>query len=160
MFSMTRRPGRDPMMDLLYNLERRMGRIFNEPLFFEPPEVTATTAWTPAVDIFEEPDRLRITAEIPGVKPEDVKISVEGNVLTIAGTKEQIAEEKAERVYRYERSYGAFERSFTLPATVEAEHIKANYDNGVLHLTLPKVEKARPRLVKVELGKPEKALKA
>jgi HSP20 family protein len=122
--------------------------------------VTAATAWTPVVDILEEPEFLRITAEIPGVKAEDVKISVEGNVLTIAGTKEQVAEEKAEKVYRYERSFGTFERSFTLPATVDAEHIKANYDNGVLHLILPKVEKAKPRLVKVEVGKPEKALKA
>ena len=160
MFGMIRKTGRDPMMDLLYNLERRMGRVFNEPLFFEPSEVTAATAWTPVVDIVEEPEYLRITAEIPGVKPEDVKISVEGNVLTIAGTKEQVAEEKAEKVYRYERSFGTFERSFTLPATVDAEHIKASYDSGVLHLTLPKVEKAKPRLVKVEVGKPEKALKA
>jgi HSP20 family protein len=159
MFGVIRKPGRDPMMDLLYNLERRMGRVFNEPLFFEPPEVTAT-AWTPVVDILEDPEQLRITAEIPGVKPEDLKISVEGNVLTIAGTKEQVAEEKAEKVYRYERSFGTFERSFTLPATVDAEHIKANYENGVLHLKLPKVEKARPRLVKVEAGKPDKVLKA
>ena len=160
MFGMIRKPGRDPMLDLLYNLERRMGRVFNEPLFFESPEVTAATAWTPVVDILDEPEFLRITAEIPGVKPGDVKISVEGNVLTIAGTKEQVAEEKAEKVYRYERSFGTFERSFTLPATVDAEHIKATCDNGVLHLILPKVEKAKPRLVKVELGKPERALKA
>lgn len=160
MFGMIRRPIRDPMLDLLYNLERRMGRIFNEPLLFESPDVTPTTAWTPVVDIFEEPDRLRITAEVPGVKPEDVKIAVEGNTLTISGTKEQVAEEKAERVYRYERSYGSFERSFTLPATVDADHIKATYENGVLHLVLPKIEKAKPRLVKVEVTKPEKALKA
>jgi len=160
MFGMTRRPIRDPMLDLLYNLERRMGRVFNEPLLFDTPEVTAATAWTPVVDIFEEPERLRIVAEIPGVKPEDVKIAVEGNLLTISGTKEQVAEEKAERVYRYERTYGTFERSFTLPATVDADHIKASYENGVVHLTLPKVEKAKPRLVKVDVAKPEKALKA
>lgn len=155
MLGLTRKPIRDPMLDLLYNLERRMGRIFNEPLnVFETADVTPTTAWTPVVDIFEEPELLRITAEIPGVKPEDVKISIEGNLLTIAGTKEQVAEEKAERVYRYERSYGAFERSFTLPATVDADHIKAAYENGVLNMVLPKVEKARPRMVKVEVTKP------
>jgi HSP20 family protein len=160
MFGMIRKPGRDPMMDLLYNLERRMGRVFNEPLFFEPPEVAAATAWTPVADIFEEPEYLRITLEIPGVKPEDVKVSVEGNVLTISGTKEQVVEEKAEKVYRYERSYGTFERAFTLPATVDAEHIKATHENGVLHLILPKIEKAKPRLVKVEVSKPDKVLKA
>ena len=160
MFGVIRKP-RDPMMDLLYNLERRMGRVFNEPFtaLEWDPEIAAA-AWTPAVDIFEEADVLRIVAELPGVKPEDVKLTVEGSFLTIRGTKEQVAEEKAEKVYRYERSFGTFERSFTLPATVDAEHIKANYDNGVLHLILPKVEKAKPRLVKVELGRPEKALKA
>lgn len=160
MMGLIRKPLRDPMLELLYNLERRMGRGFTDPVFYETPDVTSTAAWTPMVDIFEEPDALRITAEIPGVKPEDVKISVEGNMLTIAGTKQQVAEEKAERVYRYERTYGTFERSFTLPATVDVERIKASYDNGVLHLTLPKVEKAKPRLVKIEVAKPEKALKA
>lgn len=160
MLGLIRKPLRDPMMDLLYNLERRMGRVFNDPLVFETPEVTSTAAWMPVVDIFEEPEFLRITAEIPGVKPEDVRISVEGNILTIAGTKQQVAEEKAERVFRYERTYGTFERSFTLPATVDVEHIKANYENGVLHLILPKVEKAKPRFVKLEVAKGERALKA
>jgi HSP20 family protein len=118
-----------------------------------------TGAWTPVVDIFEEANALRIVAEVPGVKPEDVKISVENNVLTIQGTKEQVAEEKAEKVHRYERTYGAFERSFTLPATVDPEHIKASYAAGVLTLVLPKIEKAKPRQIKIEVT-PEKALKA
>lgn len=161
MFGVTRRPVRDPMLDLMYNLERRMGKVFNEPLgLFEwtTPDV-ANAAWVPAVDIFEEPDFLRIVAEIPGVKPEDMKISVEGNVLTIHGKKEQVAEEKAEKVHRYERTYGEFERSFTLPATVNAEAIKANYEHGVLTLALPKLEKAKARQIKVEVT-PQKALKA
>jgi HSP20 family protein len=161
MFGVTRRPVRDPMLDLLYNLERRMGKVFNEPLgYFDwtTPDV-ASAAWVPAVDIFEEPDFLRIVAEIPGVKPEDMKISVEGNVLTIHGKKEQVAEEKAEKVHRYERTYGEFERSFTLPATVNAEAIKASYEHGVLTLALPKLEKAKARQIKVEVT-PEKALKA
>jgi HSP20 family protein len=93
------------------------------------------------------------------VKPEDVQILVEGNVLTIQGTKEQVAERKAEKVHRYERTYGSFERSFTLPATVDAEHIKATYEMGVLTLVLPKVEKAKPRQIKVEITA-EKKLKA
>ena len=159
MLGMIRKPMRDPWMEMLYNLERRMGRAFSEPFFFEP-DATTTAAWTPPVDILEEPEWLRITAEIPGVKPEDLKISVEGNVLTIAGTKHQVAEEKAEKLYRYERIYGSFERVFTLPATVDLEHIKASYEHGVLSLVLPKVEKAKPRLVKVEVKLPEKTLKA
>jgi HSP20 family protein len=161
MFGITRRIQRDPMAELLYNLERRMGRIFNEPLtgFGWQMDEVATTAWTPVVDIFEELEQVRIVAEIPGVKPDAVKILVEGNVLTIQGTKEQVAEEKAEKVHRYERTYGAFERSFTLPTTVDPEHIKATYEVGVLTVILPKIEKAKPREVKLEVVL-EKKLKA
>lgn len=153
MFAMIRKPGRDPMLDLLETLERRMGRTLNVPVggFDWQFGDAATAAWTPVVDIFEEPEFVRIVAEVPGVKPADVKILVEANVLTIQGTKEQVAQEKAEKVHRYERTYGAFERSFTLPATVDAEHIKATYDMGVLTLLLPKVEKAKPRQIKIDI---------
>lgn len=157
MFGVIRKPGRDPMLDLLYNLERRMGKYFNEPLTYvdwAAPELP-TAAWVPVVDIFEEPEFLRIVAEIPGVRPEQVKISVEDNVLTIQGTKEQIAEEKAEKVHRYERTYGAFERSFTLPATVNADAIKASYENGLLTLMLPKLEKAKARQIKIDITTPK-----
>ena len=152
---------RDPMYDLLYRLERRMGRLFNEPFAFaewDVPDV-ATAAWTPLVDIFEEPEFIRIVAEVPGVKPEDVQITVEGNVLTIKGTKEQVAEEKAEKVHRYERTYGAFERTFTLPATVAADKIKATYEHGILTILLPKIEAAKAQTIKIEVAPPQKALK-
>ena len=159
MFGITK-PVRDPMLDLLYLLERRMGRILNEPFrgFDWTPVEAVPAAWVPLVDIFEENDRIRLVAEVPGVKPEELKISVEGNLLTIKGAKEQVAEEKAEKVHRYEREYGAFERTFTLPTTVEPEKIKAAYENGVLTITLPKVEAAKPHLVKIE-STPPKALK-
>ena len=156
MFSVIKR---DPMLDLLFHLEHRMGRIFNEPLrTFEWPVPEADmAAWLPVVDIFEEPDVIRLVAEVPGVRPEDVKISVEGDLLTIKGTKEQVAEEKAERVHRYERTYGAFERTFTLAASIDSNKIKATYDLGVLTITLPKADTAKPHLIKVEVT-PEKAL--
>jgi HSP20 family protein len=157
MFGVIRKPVRDPMLDLLYTLERRMGKYFNEPLTYvdwATPELP-TAAWVPVVDIFEEPEFLRIVAEIPGVKPENMKISVEDNVLTIQGTKEQIAEEKAEKVHRYERTYGTFERSFTLPATVNPEAIKASYEHGLLTLVLPKLEKAKARQIKVDITVPK-----
>ena len=155
---------RDPMLDLLYRLEQRMGRFFNynEPFGFGNwnyfPETAAAAEWMPLVDIFEEPDFIRLVAEIPGVKPEFVQISVEGNLLTIKGKKEQVAEEKTEKVHRYERNYGTFERTFTLPATVSPEKIKAVYEHGILTVTLPKVEAAKPHLIKVEVAAPEKAL--
>lgn len=160
MFGVIRRQ-RDPMLDLLYNLERRMGRAFNEPFAaLEWTPELAAAAWTPVVDIFEENEILRFVVELPGVKPEDVKLTVEDNILTIKGTKEQVAEEKAEKVHRYERQYGAFERTFTLPTTVDAAHITAAYEHGVLTVRVPKLEKAKAQLIKVEIPKAEKALKA
>lgn len=160
MFGVIRKP-RDPMVELLYNLERRMGRMFNEPFntLEWTPEI-ATAAWTPVVDVFEDTAVLRFVAELPGVKPADVKLTVEGNLLTIRGTKEQVAEETAERVHRYERQYGAFERSFMLPATLDTAHIKAAYENGVLTVIVPKLEQAKAQEIKVESPKIEKALKA
>lgn len=113
---------------------------------------SAAASWVPPVDVFEEADRIRITAEVPGVKPEDINISLEGNLLTIHGTKQQEGEERTERVHRYERMYGTFERTFTLPASVDPKNIKAAYDNGVLTVTLPKSEKAKPRQIEIAVG--------
>lgn len=154
MFVVTKR---DPL-DLLFHLEHRMGRIFNEPLrtLEWPGPEAETAAWLPVVDIFEEPEVIRLVAELPGVKPEDVTISVEGNRLTIKGTKEQVSE-KAEKVHRYERTYGAFEREFRLSVSIDSNRIKATYDLGVLTITLPKAETAKLHLIKVEVA-PEKAL--
>ncbi len=144
---------RDPAAEVS-NLERRINRLFGDALsnFDWQYRDNAGAAWVPPVDIFEEPDALRITAEVPGVSPDNLKISLENNVLTINGTKEQVAQERSERVHRYERTYGAFERSFTLPATVDANNIKASYEHGVLTLTLPKVEKAKPRQIEVKVA--------
>ena len=111
---------------------------------------SAAAAWVPLVDVLEQPDAIRINLEIPGVNPDQVQIAVEGNALTISGSKEQVAEEKTERVHRYERTYGAFERTFTLPASVDAGTIKATAERGVLTVTLPKVEKAKPRTIAVQ----------
>ena len=144
---------RDPAVEVS-NLERRINRLFGDALsnFDWQYRDNAGAAWVPPVDIFEEPDALRIMAEVPGVSPDNLKISLENNVLSIHGTKEQVAQERSERVHRYERTYGAFERSFTLPATVDANNIKASYEHGVLTLTLPKVEKAKPRQIEVKVA--------
>ena len=93
-----------------------------------------------------------MVAEIPGVAAEDVKISLENNLLTLRGEKKQQAEEKSERVHRYERSYGAFERTFALPTSVDPEKIDAQYSQGVLTVTIPKAERARPREIPVKVS--------
>lgn len=136
------------------NLTDRIQQMVNETLGGLDWQYrdSAAASWVPAVDVFEEAENIRITAEIPGVQPENIAISLEGNLLTISGTKQQEAEEKTERVHRYERVYGAFERAFTLPASVEPKDIKARYDHGVLTVTLPKSEKAKPRQIEVEVG--------
>jgi HSP20 family protein len=152
---------RDPLVELLHQLEHRMAGTFETPLrtFDWAAQETAAPGWLPLVDIFEEPNEIRLVAELPGVQPQDVKISVEGNVLTIKGTKEQVPAEKAERVHRYERTYGAFERSFTLSTSIDPKRIKATYDLGVLTVTLPKAETAKPQLITVDVA-PVKALRA
>jgi hypothetical protein len=98
----------------------------------------------------EDKEHLTITVDLPGVKPEDVKISVEGQVLTVRGEKRQVSEQTDERWHRYERSYGSFERSFTLPSTVDADRIQATAEHGVLTISLPKIEKAKPREIPVK----------
>src|SRR5881275_3122428 len=136
---------RDPALADFVGLSNRLSRLLNDGLLgaeWQSPD-GATTAWVPPVDIFEEDHAIRIMAEIPGVRREDVKLTVENNVLTIQGSKQQVAEE---------RTYGAFERSFTLPTTVDANSIKASYENGVLTVTLPKVEKAKPRQIEVQVA--------
>jgi len=154
MFLTSRNYSREPGTGLS-QLNDRMQRLLNETLGGLDWQYrdSAAASWVPPVDVFEEADNIRISAEIPGVRPEDLKISLEGNLLTIHGTKQQETEEKTERVHRYERTYGAFERSFTLPASVEPNDIKANYAHGVLTVTLPKSERAKPRQIEVEVGR-------
>lgn len=111
-----------------------------------------TSAWVPPTDIFEDAEGLKILVELPGLRPEDVKLTVENLTLTIRGEKKQVAEEQTTKVHRYERSYGAFERSFALPNTVDVERVVAKFEHGVLTVTLPKAEKAKPRAIEVKVG--------
>lgn len=110
------------------------------------------TRFMPACDILEDKERLRLVLELPGVRPEDVKISLENNVLTIRGEKRQASEENGERAHRFERTWGSFERSFTLPSLVDVERIQATVEHGVLTLEIPKSEKAKPREIPVRIG--------
>jgi HSP20 family protein len=144
---------RDPVLAEFVGLSNRIGRLFNDGLASADWQLHdgTTAAWVPPVDISEEGDAIRITAEIPGVRPSDLKLSVENNVLTIQGTKQQVAEERTDRVHRYERTYGSFERSFTLPASVDSSKINATYEHGVLTVTLPKAERAKPRQIEVQV---------
>ena len=133
--------------------QRMFNRLFDQSFNGWPfsQDATLTSSWAPACDIFEDKEGIKIVAEVPGLGPEDIKLSMENNTLTIRGEKKQVAEEKTERVHRYERSYGVFERSFELPSTVDAERVEAEVVNGVLTITLPKVERAKPREIQVKV---------
>ncbi len=108
-------------------------------------------SFMPAVDIVEGANDYQIKAELPGVKKEDVKITVQNGVLTIRGEKSRESEKKGDNVRRVERSYGSFQRSFTLPTSVRSEKIEASYDNGILTLSLPKSEESKPKEIEVRV---------
>ena len=108
--------------------------------------------WFPAVDIYDNKNNLVIKADIPGMTQKDIDVSVEDDVLRIKGEKKNEHEEKKDNFYRLERAYGYFERSFALPANVDATKVKAAYKDGVLELTLPKKEEAKPKQIKVDVN--------
>jgi len=109
-----------------------------------------TSHWRPAVDIKEEADRFLITADLPGVDPKDIEITMDAGVLTIKGERQSEASEETEAYERVERVSGAFYRRFSLPDTADAERIEAQGKNGVLQVTLPKHEKLKPRKIEVQ----------
>ena len=131
---------------------RQLNRILDEAFNGWPlqEQGTITSAWLPPCDVVEDGDGVRIMMELPGVEPDDVRLSLENNILTIRGEKRQQQEStEGGRVHRYERSYGTFERSFSLPNTVDADKVSADYDNGVLTVRLQKAERMRPREIRV-----------
>ena len=131
----------DPFRDLL-NLHNRLTAPYSGAS-------DAFGSWVPAVDIFEKGDNLVIRAEVPGVEKEDIDVSVEDNRLVIKGERKREREFDEENAYRLERSFGGFVRSFVLPKTVDAGRINASYNNGVLEVTLPKAETAKPRRIEI-----------
>ena len=108
--------------------------------------------WTPSVDISETDGEYLIKAEIPDVKKEDVKVTVEDGVLTIQGERKHEKEEKGTKFHRIERSYGTFVRTFSLPDVIDEEKVKADFKDGVLNLHLPKSEKAKPKAIEVKVA--------
>ncbi|MDP2960008.1 MAG: Hsp20/alpha crystallin family protein [candidate division Zixibacteria bacterium] len=108
--------------------------------------------WTPNVDVNETKDEIVVTAEMPGLKKEDIKLSVQDNVLTLSGEKNHEKEEKDANFYRLERNFGSFCRSFTLPTSVEADKIKASFKDGILKVTLPKSEKVKPKEIPINIS--------
>ncbi len=140
-------------------LQEQLNRLFNEA-FERSPEDSNLTTWAPAVDIYETEQELVVKADLPDIKPEDLDIRVENNNLTIRGERKFEKKVKEDNYLRVERSYGSFSRSFSLANTVNTEAIKAEYKNGVLTLTIPKREEAKPKQIKVNVEAPAMAAAA
>jgi HSP20 family protein len=140
--------------DPFRNFDERMKRFFGEG--FDPfkklaEENWSLAAWSPTCDIFETDNEIVVKAELPEVKKEDVNVSIENNVLTIRGERKFSEETKKENYHRLERSYGEFFRSFTLPGFVDAGKVNAEFKDGMLRVTLPKREEAKPKQVEVKV---------
>jgi HSP20 family protein len=147
---------RDPAN--LFGLQR-LNRILDEAFGGFPfqDQGTITSTWFAPTDVSEDENSLQISMELPGVEPDDVRLSLENNILTIRGEKRQRSEEDNERIHRFERTYGMFERTFALPNTVDPDKIEARYENGVLLVRIPKAERARPREIRVNSSAPGSA---
>ena len=142
----------DPFRDLAV-LQDRMNRLFNDA--YAPrreDDLTSRGTWTPAVDIYEVDGGLVLKAELPGMQREDIDVNIENNTLTIRGERKLDSAIKQESFHRVERSYGSFVRSFSLPTTVDAAKVAAEYKNGVLAITLPIREEAKPRTINVNVA--------
>jgi HSP20 family protein len=121
----------------------------------QPQGSGTATAWAPALDISERKDAYLVTVELPGIELDDLEITMEDGLLTIQGERQFAHESSEQQFHRVERRYGAFRRSITLPAQVQAEQIEASFENGVLQIVVPKMEEAKPKRIQVRPGPTE-----
>jgi HSP20 family protein len=139
----------DPFRDLSM-LQDRMNRMFEDAgRGWRGDEPAATTSWSPAVDIYETESDITVQAELPGVARKDITLNIEKNVLTLKGERRFEKETKQENYHRIERAYGGFSRSFSIPAIVDEEKIKADYNDGILKIVLPKREQVKPKQIQI-----------
>src|ERR1700704_3420821 len=135
----------------LTTLQDQINRLFGDSLD-RTGEEGSLTAWAPAVDIYDTEHELVVKADLPDIDPQDLDIRVVNNILTIRGERKFEKKVNQDNYLRVERAYGTFSRSFTLANTVNADAIKAEYQNGVLTLTIPRREEAKPKQIKVNVG--------
>ena len=139
----------DPFREVVA-LQNRMNTLFGGLKEGEAPMTTAS--FVPAVDIYEDAQKVVLKLEVPGIEEKDLDVRVENNTLTVKGERKFEKEEKEENFHRIERSYGSFYRAFTLPSTVDTEHVAASYNAGVLKLELKKKPEAQPKQIKINVA--------
>jgi HSP20 family protein len=143
----------EPFRDLL-TTQREFDRLFKEAFSPMSGETEVSTrSWAPPVDIYETEDAIVLKAELPGIDPKDVEVRVEDNTLYLKGERNYEKEVNEQNYHRIERSYGSFARSFSLPNSISAEKVKAEYKDGLLTLTMPKREEAKPKTIKIDVTK-------
>jgi HSP20 family protein len=140
----------DPFRDLSI-LQERMNRVFEDAAVrgWKNDEPSATTSWSPAVDIYETDSEIMVQAELPGVDRKDIALQLENNVLTLKGDRRFEKETNQENYHRIERSYGGFSRAFTIPTIVDEDKIRADYKDGILKIALPKKEQVKAKQIKI-----------
>jgi len=149
----------EPFRELV-TLQDRMNRLFRESYPEGREEALTTSTFAPPVDVYEDEHSITLKIEVPGIDEKDIDVRLENNTLTVHGERKFEKEEKEENYRRVERQYGSFTRTFTLPNTVDAENVTANYDKGVLNVQLAKKSEAKPKQIKVNVGSVEKTLEA
>ena len=142
----------DPFGEL-ESLQSEMNKLFNTSLAKGPLKGFGQLAgaWSPAVDVYDSKDSILVKADLPGLNKDEIDINVEDDTLTIRGEKKQEERRQEKGYVREERSYGSFYRALTLPSSVETQKVSAHYKNGVLEITLPKKEEAKPKQIKVDV---------
>ncbi len=130
-------------------LQHRLNSIFDE-LGWQPE--VERSSFTPAVDVYEDAQKVVVKLEVPGIRQEDLSVRLENQILTVKGERKFENEDKKANFHRIERSYGSFTRTFTVPQTVDTESVKANYDAGVLTISLAKKAEAKPKQIAIEAG--------
>jgi HSP20 family protein len=143
-------PSRRPFAEATL-LQHRLNSIFDE-LGWQPETEAQRSSFVPAVDVYEDAQKVVVKLEVPGIKQEDLSVRLENQTLTVKGERKFENEEKKQNFHRIERSYGSFTRTFTVPQTVETESVKANYDAGVLTISLAKKAEAKPKQIAIEAG--------
>ncbi len=141
-----------PFRDLV-SFQERMNRLFQDTLGPSREELMTSGTFIPPVDIYEDEHAITLKLEVPGMEEKDIEVQLENNTLTVRGERKFEKEEKEENFHRIERRYGAFARSFTLPDTVDTGKVEANYENGILKIQLAKRAEAKPKQIKVSVGK-------
>jgi HSP20 family protein len=134
----------------LEEVRNEMSRMFGWPAGHVDSEALSDTPWIPAVDIVQEGDHYVVKADLPGMKKDEIEITLNGDTLTVSGEKKRETETKDDSRYRSERYYGKFSRSLVLSSAVDTNKIEAAYKDGVLSVTIPKSEEARPKQIKIQ----------